>query len=58
MDMQVIWYSGYDTGYWNDFWALRHSGGMNTLFVDGHTKLMQVGDLPVNSADIFWSWEP
>ncbi len=57
MDMNDNWYGQYNEGYWNKFWNLVHSYGMNTLFVDGHAALTKRSEIPTNPADNFWWWK-
>ena len=56
MDMTSTCFYKYD-GWWNTYWNLVHDGGMNSLFVDGHGRLMKRGDIPTNPEDVFWTWK-
>jgi len=56
MDRHDVWYGSFDP-YWNVSFNLCHSGGMNTLFADGHVELRRLGDLPQTGWNVFWSWD-
>ena len=56
MDMNSIWYAGFNEGYWNTFWNPVHNRGMNTLYVDGHVDLTTVNGIETNPNDVFWDW--
>ena len=56
MDMNGVWYAGFNEGYWNTFWNAVHNRGMNTLYVDGHVDLTTVNGIETNPNDVFWDW--
>jgi prepilin-type processing-associated H-X9-DG protein/prepilin-type N-terminal cleavage/methylation domain-containing protein len=55
-DRTSPWYGVYNEGYWNLNFNLVHSGGMNTLFVDGHAELLLYGSIPRDPGGVFWLW--